>query len=779
MNDGEGAAPAKKSSTGSQSSPPASSRGSAPQVTPGPAQNGAYAGGGPGYGHPRPGQATPLYGPPSASIGPPGQPQSRGLTPLQTSSHAPGGGQYPFPQQQQPAQSPVSAQPRYPPLQMQQQYRPYDAHSATTPGARPPSHGFAQPSPSAGQFSRPHNAHPSLSPTPSSHHSQTPHSMRQSPMAMMGHPPPQQPPPPHHYHSSQPSTPLGPPQLPQRHSNPQLDMTSPYHSRTFSGTSNGMMTNSPAHHHQSIGQAIASPAAYSRPSPQQRRTSDHYRTSLDHTREKSESVSPKTQPRPPSLGSRQSSQQEVHSARSSLQPGVSVAPHPVIPNHGPTHSHAQPQPSYSTSEVSQASLQTSSSWPAQPVNGNSLSQPDNKIPLQHQHQKMPMSHLLAPTSHAQQQHHQAQNGGLTQAAPPTLDTAQSQNYSRPSPAPSAVSSRSHEQSQGNIKQEQPLTPASSVHYSSQSQSEGVPGHRLSHQRSSDMSASEAAEARPPLKRPADSESVVEPPAKRGRIRKHRERPIWAHLHPSNPRSREFGIAPNSREVSAPRVQQAPPQTLAPGQDHDHQVPQQPNGQLPPQLNGASDKPWDRNPPLDDDLLNARHILGMPWEKSIDWNKPLPQLNTVVADWLFHNFRANADIGRDVRRGTIEIEAKVGTLRGEDGNRFYLPIQNACVLHPKCPVNFETKMNADEHKHMNQFLNEATERAAKEPGRQKLQYKHTRETDSFEPLSKAGHDLLPDAAHRNAGRRGRELSLRTTTENKTGSVVARIVKVKIA
>lgn len=170
---------------------------------------------------------------------------------------------------------------------------------------------------------------------------------------------------------------------------------------------------------------------------------------------------------------------------------------------------------------------------------------------------------------------------------------------------------------------------------------------------------------------------------------------------------------------------------------------------------------------------------MPWEKSIDWNKPLPQLNTVVADWLFHNFRANADIGRDVRRGTIEIEAKVGTLRGEDGNRFYLPIQNACVLHPKCPVNFETKMNADEHKHMNQFLNEATERAAKEPGRQKLQYKHTRETDSFEPLSKAGHDLLPDAAHRNAGRRGRELSLRTTTENKTGSVVARIVKVKIA
>ncbi|EME48666.1 hypothetical protein DOTSEDRAFT_118922 [Dothistroma septosporum NZE10] len=296
-----------------------------------------------------------------------------------------------------------------------------------------------------------------------------------------------------------------------------------------------------------------------------------------------------------------------------------------------------------------------------------------------------------------------------------------------------------------------------------------------------MTASEATDGRPPLKRGPDPESFVERPAKRGRSRKYPERPSWAQLHPSNPRSREPGVAPNSREGPAPASRhQQPPLSHANTREDSSQATQQSNGQPPPQMNGAGAKPWLRNPPLDDELILARQVLGLPWERSIKWVKPVSGVSRAVADWLFLNFRENADIGRDARVGAIEIEAKLGTLLNDRNERIRLPVRNACVLQPDFPVTFQSSMNANEHRHMNAFLNEATKDATSEPGRQKLHYKHTKETDSFLPLSKAGYDLLPDAAYRNAHRpRAREPSLRTSTNNADGSVVARIVKVKIA
>jgi hypothetical protein len=264
------------------------------------------------------------------------QARGRGLTPLQTPSQTPGGGQYPFPgphhhqqqQQQHLAQSPISGP----------TYRPYDAYAATTPVGRPPSQTFhfAQPSPS----NYPQNVHNtmSMSPTPPSHHSQTPHSVRQSPMTTtMGHPPPLQqqqsfPPP---FHHSQPSTPLGPPPPMIGRRSDQLDLSSPYHQRNHSGASNGMVAGSPAQHNLSIGNLVESPSAnYHRPSSTRHSTSD-YMSSAD--RDRSVSVSPKTKVpvRQPSIGSRHSSQQESYSARSSMQPSASMASQTGTPGRVP------------------------------------------------------------------------------------------------------------------------------------------------------------------------------------------------------------------------------------------------------------------------------------------------------------------------------------------------------------------------------------------------------------------------------------------------------------
>ncbi|KAK5171716.1 uncharacterized protein LTR77_003352 [Saxophila tyrrhenica] len=302
MNDGgeEESSPRKNTS-------PEAKRNSQPSGTT-PAVNGHHA---QGYAHPHAHPQVPLpgYGPP------PSLPTAR-------SSGSQG-----FPQLHTPGQGP----PDY-------RYRSQDGFSATTPGGRPPTASYGYPvqqSPSSASIPLPHQS-TSASPTPSSHHSQhrhTPGSVRQSPQAVMSQPP-NQPPSAGMYQQSgayqqspytqaQPRTPHGPPPplLPQ-HSSSYLDMSSPVHSRTFSGTSQGnaFTAQSPA----AISNLVESPNTFHRPSPAdlQRHSTQYLTQQFTQERERSLSVSPKTQvmPRP-------------HSQRSSVQDLINhVPPRPREPS---------------------------------------------------------------------------------------------------------------------------------------------------------------------------------------------------------------------------------------------------------------------------------------------------------------------------------------------------------------------------------------------------------------------------------------------------------------
>ncbi|CZT18511.1 uncharacterized protein RCC_04356 [Ramularia collo-cygni] len=648
------------------------------------------------------------------------QARNRGLTPLQTPSQTPGGSQYPFPgppqaQQQlhqHPAQSPISGP----------SYRPYDAYTATTPGARPTSQNyhFAQPSPSQYQQPGLHAQHTmSMSPTPPSHHSHTPHSVRQSPMATaMGQPPPQQQQAyPSSFHRSQPSTPLGPPPpLTGRHSN-QLDMSSPYHQRTYSGASNGMVTGSPAQHNLSIGSLVESPSAnYHRPSSARRSTSD-YMSSAE--RERSLSVSPKTKvpARQPSSGSRHSSQQESYSARSSMQPSASVASQMGTPVRVPAVA-----PNYAQPPVNSGVEDSLSARNGVPNNYNHSQPP----PLQHQPQKMDMHHLLSPTEH------------------------------EPSP-------RTMHQNLPPSQHQQPPPPPPQNHTSS------VPA-------STNQKPQQLADSLPnaPMKRPAVSPPAAEPPSKRGR-RKYLERPIWAHLHPSNPRAKEFDAVPNSAQQAVPANATRTPQPQSQPQSQMHLQPQpQQNGPQPAHLNGNV------HGPLDNDLILARRVLDPNWERSMDGKVPITSLVKQVMDWLYVNLSENADIGLDPREGAIEIEAKIGTLIDKQtGDRMALPVTSATVLDPRVNerFQFESQMLEAAHKKMNEFLNRLTKDAATIPGRKKIDYTHTRETDSFRTLNDAGLKLMPEALMKR-NRRG-DIKLRTSRRDKDGKVTGRIVKLSLA
>lgn len=344
-------------------------------------------------------------------------------------------------------------------------------------------------------------------------------------------------------------------------------------------------------------------------------------------------------------------------------------------------------------------------------------------PLQHQPQKMDMHHLLSPTQHDQ-------------------NSQQSTNSNLP-----------HQTSHNH---------AASV---------ATPSHPKPQQLPVPVPAM-------PLKRPAASPPAAEPPAKRGR-RKYLERPIWAHLSSNNPRAKEPGVVPNSAQQAMPahlaRTPQPQSQPQSQPMPHAQSQPMQ-NGLEMPQSNGSGA----HNLPLDNDLIRARRILDPNWEKSMDGKVPITSLVKQVMDWLYVSLENNSDIGLNPRQGAIEIEAKIGTLIDKQtGDRMQLPVTSATVLNPRFDdrFQFESQMLEAAHKRMNEFLNKITRDAATTPGRKKIEYTHTRETDSFRTLNNAGMHLMPEALMKRNTRR--DLKLRTSKRDKDGAVTGRIVKLPLS
>ena len=641
-------------------------------------------------------QQTPLYPPPPT--GGARLLQGQGLTPLQTPPQAPGGVQYPFPSQT--AQSPVGVHPG-------QQYRAYEVYAASTPGGRPSSHGYQFPQPTPAQHHPPGvpqgmYAYPnsSLSPTPSSHHSQTPHSVRQSPLSAMSYPPSQQHPQHQHQHS-QPSTPLGPPPLYHQRSSHHADIHSPFHQRTLSSTSNGLMSGSPVQHHPSIGNLVESPNAYNRPSPHLRRTSD-YLSQVE--RERSVSVSPKTKvpPRPPSFGSRNSSQQETYSSRSSVQTNVAhLAGSPTHVTHTPSHALAQrdPQPfgqfpniAGEVSQTTPPSLQPPNSAFVAP--GSSLLQASNRTTpptqgIQHQSQKMGMNHLITPASEVPPSANGTSRSGPEAVMPPKQKEAVNifiKQKKSPAPKkPAASPTPPVEQQQMKAEDDVPPTQTPSQPHLERQIS---PAAAAVKQEPLAEATAPAVESKSSRKRPAESELATEPPTKQRRTaRKYTQPPIWARRSRFNPRFHQ---------------QEQQNGTTQPAHNNQqHHATVQPSGPSSQQPNGHPDEaafdgrpPWLQNPPLDFDLIHSQQVLGK-WEKTFKWNTPYPDMLRVVQDWLFLELDKLGDVGANPREGTIEIEAKIGTLlQGGSDERCNLPVACATVLRPEANdrYHFESRMN---------------------------------------------------------------------------------------
>ncbi|KAF3922562.1 hypothetical protein ABW21_db0207778 [Orbilia brochopaga] len=256
--------------------------------------------------------------------------------------------------------------------------------------------------------------------------------------------------------------------------------------------------------------------------------------------------------------------------------------------------------------------------------------------------------------------------------------------------------------------------------------------------------------------------------------------------------------PTQAQALPPQQPQQPPQQSQQLQQQPQQQPQQPP-QPQPQGQQGPPLPTSAKPPLATAPLPS-HVLG-PWEPCITNIQPYEEITKHICDFLFVHVVDNQDFTSDhPDRPQLEIEAKIGILLDRNtGNRLYLPVKTETVLDsddPNLKVIFKSSMTEIQHKRMNEFLNRtfaesqrqaqqgpppppaASEYPAISASRIPLTYKHLRERDSFYELPDEVKDAIPMSVRRFPNYHQR-LKLRVTTDQKSGRVLNKIIKGRIA
>ncbi|KAF7597259.1 mRNA-capping enzyme subunit beta [Aspergillus hancockii] len=178
----------------------------------------------------------------------------------------------------------------------------------------------------------------------------------------------------------------------------------------------------------------------------------------------------------------------------------------------------------------------------------------------------------------------------------------------------------------------------------------------------------------------------------------------------------------------------------------------------------------------------------PWEPSISGFIPHEEVTKTVCDFLFQHVVLRNDAtaapagSAAVGQGAIiEVEAKLGQLVDMDrGERLHLPISTESILNKensRFRTAFESTMTIAQHRAMNNFLNEAVKASMPQanPGRIPLSYAHKKERDTFYEVSPSE---LPPVIRQNLNPRHKP-KVRVTVDQRTGEVLAKIVKCRIA
>ncbi|PGH11354.1 hypothetical protein AJ80_07144 [Polytolypa hystricis UAMH7299] len=261
-------------------------------------------------------------------------------------------------------------------------------------------------------------------------------------------------------------------------------------------------------------------------------------------------------------------------------------------------------------------------------------------------------------------------------------------------------------------------------------------------------------------------------------RRYDEPPIFARKAP-----RTFGSSPM---IPAQRTPQRAPFRAAPVKsDAEAQAPPPRNKSLPPRPPLPSNT--NGQPPANGTMLLSEQVqssLG-PWEPSITGIIPHEEVTKLICDFLFQQVVMRKDLGAGPAGGSatgqgaiLEVEAKLGQIVDKNrGERLRLPVLTECVLSrddPGIRTAFESSMSLAQHRAMNNFLNESV-KGSMTPPRMPVTYAHKKERDTFYEISASA---LPPVIQHHLHPRHKP-KVRVTTDQRTGAILAQIVKCRIA
>ncbi|KAJ3551657.1 hypothetical protein NPX13_g11310 [Xylaria arbuscula] len=176
----------------------------------------------------------------------------------------------------------------------------------------------------------------------------------------------------------------------------------------------------------------------------------------------------------------------------------------------------------------------------------------------------------------------------------------------------------------------------------------------------------------------------------------------------------------------------------------------------------------------------------PWEPTIENAKPIDFISRSLADFFVFNVLHGPNPAELRSRGaTFEIEAKLGTIIDKSTNdRIELRIQGGeCIIGEEARIAFRSSMTEDQHRVLNEYLNAQVtssmlaRNSATEP-RVPVQYIHRRQTDKFYDLPPNLRQRIPPSIANLLQQNG-PLKARVSYDQKTGNVIAKIVKARVA
>jgi polynucleotide 5'-triphosphatase len=266
-------------------------------------------------------------------------------------------------------------------------------------------------------------------------------------------------------------------------------------------------------------------------------------------------------------------------------------------------------------------------------------------------------------------------------------------------------------------------------------------------------------------------------------KRHDPKPVWAVREDET-----FDGKTLQQDINERQRQQPPkPRPQAQPQPQPQPRPQPSPSQPPPVVlrNGNAQTQSQPQPSSAPQPTTSAALAG--FERPIS-NDPrvYDEMQRKVCDFLFTNIIVNDRIRvllQEAPDTTVEVEARWGHIVWREGNERLTGVHSTeCVLHSGVSqrTKFESVMNLQQHQQMNKYLNKQVLHA--KPGnpnnRPVIVYKHTRLVDQQYNLGEEELSRLSAAAQSIIRASGKQERIRVSRDQKTGEVVAAIIKHKV-